>query len=113
MKSRRNSADFIHIFGIFDQILLKYIKIVNCSNNNFISTDRGKLLNCSIRVFCLELKLNISKFRLFVKMRPNLFFFSPLALNLLERDTLKLRHTPLKLEKGLVVLPLALGVIWI
>ena len=54
---RRNSSVFFtfltkfsSILTKFPSILLKYLKIVNCSATNFISKDRGWLLNCWIRV---------------------------------------------------------------
>ena len=50
--------------------------------------------------FWLKLMLNCSKLRLFSKMRPNLIF-SPLALSLLEVDTLKLRPYSSQAQKSL------------
>ena len=95
MNIRRNSAVFIHIFGIssnFSSVLLIYVQIVNCIVIFFISQDRGGLLNCSIRVLWLAFMLKFSKFRHFLSiMRTKFSFFSPLSVNLLEVDTLELR----------------------
>ena len=72
-------------------ILIKHAEIVNCSDIEFISKERVGFANCYIRVFWQEFKLNFSKFRLFfVKTGKKSRFFSPLALNLLKVDTLKL-----------------------
>ena len=84
--SRRNSVVFIHICRIFRQffcqpILLKLVKIVNGSVMGVILKDRGGLLNCSIRMFWLNFKLNFSKFRISSKTGPNMHF-SPVSLNL-------------------------------
>ena len=54
----------------------------------FISKDRGGLLNCSVRVCWPEVMLNFSKFYF---LWDQTCFFSGLALNLLEVNTLKLR----------------------
>ena len=45
-------------------------------------------------------------------MRPNLLFFRPLGLNLLEIDTSKLQPYSPQAQKELIVLPLALAVCW-
>ena len=49
---------FLFTFSVLltnvSSILIKYINLVNCSINSFISKDGEGLLNCSIRVFGLE-----------------------------------------------------------
>ena len=99
-----NSAVFFFIFLTkyssiltkFSSLLLKYVKIVYCSAINFLFKDSGGLLNYSVRVFCLEFLLFFSKIRLFRRKNG---FFSPLALNLLEVDTFKLRPYPFYSQK--------------
>ena len=48
---------FLFTFSVFLtkflSILLKYVKTVNCTVNDFVSKDKVGLLSCSIRVFCL------------------------------------------------------------
>ena len=41
--------------------MLKFVEIVNCSVNDFISKDIGGLLNCSIRVLWLEFMQHFTK----------------------------------------------------
>ena len=82
---------FTHIFGFFHQTLLKCDKIVNCSVNDRISKGRGRLLNCSVRVFLAKISAKFIKSQNFVKNVSKIAFFGPLALHLLELNTLKLR----------------------
>ena len=44
--------NFRQFWPIFSSILAKYVAIVNCSVIDFISKERGGLLNCSIWVYC-------------------------------------------------------------
>ena len=87
---------FLFTFSVFliefSSILLKYVKLVSCSIIAFISKDREGLLNCSIRIFLARISAKFFKIHtFFVKIDTKFAFFSPLALNLLEVDTLKLQ----------------------
>ena len=94
MNTRRNSAVFIHIFSIFDKIFVIFAKI--CKNSvidfiyKFIAKDRGERRNFSMRFLWLEFMTNFLNFILFLKNLTKLAFLSPLALKLLEVDSLKL-----------------------
>ena len=54
MNRRRYSVVFFRIFRIFvnfSSILIKYVKIVNGSEIDFVFKNRGGLMKCSVRLF--------------------------------------------------------------
>ena len=112
MNNWRNSSIFIHIFGIshlvlvhFAKNLFKFFVVVLLILSQKIEEGcwilRSEFLS---RVFAKFFKIRF--------FRDQIYFFSPLILNLLEVDTLKLQSNFFKLTKQLVLHLLSLRVFW-